>query len=212
MQGIPVEVKDRILEASEELFLKYGVKSITMDEIARHLSISKKTIYQYFQDKDEIVYLVIKNHFERNEELMCDAFASSVNAIDEMMQVSNHMRKTVVNIHQSLLFDLQKHHPQAWKILLNHKRHFILKQITNNLERGVREGLYRPGIRIDILARLRIEQVQLAFDNQVFPADQFHFIEVQMQILDHFLRGIITGEGLQLLNQYHQQTDTQLIK
>ena len=201
-----MEIKDRILEASEDLFLKYGVKSITMDEIARHLSISKKTIYQYFQDKDEVVNLVIKSHFERNETLMCNVFTASVNAIDEMMQVSDHLRSTVANIHRSLLFDLQKHHPQAWKIFINHKRHFILKQITNNLERGVREGLYRPEIRIDMLARLRIEQVQLIFDNEVFPAEQFHFIDVQEQFLDHFLRGIVTEEGMLLLNQCYQKS------
>lgn len=199
-----MEIKDRILEASEVLFLKYGVKSITMDEIAKHLGISKKTIYQCYRDKDEIVYLWTKHWMDRDQENMCEVFAASANAIDELLRVSEHIRVNFASIHASLLFDLQKYHPQAWKIYLHHKRAFILDRITDNLRRGVSEGLYRPGIRIDILARLRLEQVQLAFDGGVFPIDTFHFIEVQEEFLSHFLRGIVTEKGLNLVDDFEK--------
>jgi TetR/AcrR family transcriptional regulator, cholesterol catabolism regulator len=207
-----VDIKDRILEASEELFLKYGFKSITMDEIARHLAISKKTIYQYYQDKDEIVYLVTKRRLDHDQESLCQVFAESANAIDEALATTRYVRQTRSNIHLSLLFDLQKYHPNAWKIILHHKRHFILTQITNNLVRGVKEGLYRPEIRIDILARLRLEQIEVAFNAEAFPPDQFHFIDVQEQLLEHFMRGIVTEKGLQLLNEYYQQADNHLLR
>ncbi|MES2730404.1 MAG: TetR/AcrR family transcriptional regulator [Bacteroidota bacterium] len=197
-----MEVKSRILEASEELFLKYGVKSITMDEIARHLAISKKTIYQFYQDKDEIVSLVIKQHLERNQESMCQAFASSDDAVDESLQAYERMKSIMANSNPSLLFDLKKYHPEAWKIYLHHKRHFILERITTNLERGINEGLFRSDIQVAVLSRLRLEQIQLGFDAQVFPVEQFNFMEVQTELLDHFLRGIVTDEGLKLLNQY----------
>jgi len=204
-QSITLEVKDRILQASEELFLKYGIKSITMDEIARHLAISKKTIYQYYQDKDEIVYLVTQGRLGKDQEDMCEVFSASVNAIDEMMRVSEHLRIRMASTNPSLLFDLQKFHPQAWKIYLNHKRHFILERICDNLERGIREGLYRSDIRIDILSRMRIEHVQMGFDTSLFPLEQFNFIDVQTQLLDVFLRGIVTEKGLHFLQQYHNR-------
>jgi len=203
--GRLVEVKERILQTAEELFLKYGIKSITMDEIARQLAISKKTIYQYYQDKDEIVYLVTQMRLGRDQQDLCEVFSASANAVEELLRVSEHLRVTTSSTTPSLLYDLQKFHPRAWKIFLNHKRHFILVRITNNLERGVKEGLYRPDIRIDILARLRIEQIQLAFDTQVFPIDQFNFIDVQTHFLDVFLRGIVTEKGLQVMQQYQNK-------
>ena len=79
---------------------------------------------------------------------------------------------------------------------------FIFKMIVDNLTRGIKEGNFRNDINIEILSRLRVEQVQICFDQKIFPRDQFEFKEVQMQIFDHFLFGIVTPKGKSLYEKY----------
>lgn len=200
-----VEVKNRILEAAADLFCRYGIKSISMDEIARHLGISKKTIYQFYREKDEIVYLVIQQRMIQDQEVMSDLLANADNPIDEMMRVTERILVVMSSINPSLFFDLQKYHPNAWGVCNDHKRNFVLKRITENLEMGIAEGLYRIDIRVDILAKVRMEQINLAFDPHIFPPGQFRFDDIQIQLLDHFLRGIVTAKGLEVLHQYSKE-------
>ncbi len=198
-----MEVKDRILKGAEELFMQYGFRSISMDDIAKHLSISKKTIYQFFEDKDEIVYLVAKGHFEKEEQTCnMDVFESAENPLDELMRVSKFIKTNAVNINPAIIFDLQKYHPRAWEIFKEFKQGFILKHILRNLNKGIEEGLYRKDIDVDILARLRLEEIQLGFDTSIFPPARFTLYDTQHQLLEHFIRGIVTERGLALLDQY----------
>jgi AcrR family transcriptional regulator len=198
-----LQVKERILTAAEELFLQYGFRSISMDDIARHLAVSKKTIYQFFEDKDEIVCLVATRHFEREKE-MCRQriFDQAENPLDELLQVSRHIKTSTMNVNPSIMFDLQKYHPKAWQIFKEFKQGFILEHLHRNLKKGIEEGLYRAEINIEIIARLRLEEVQLAFDANAFPPSQFNFFDIQIEFLDHFIRGIVTNKGLQLLTEY----------
>lgn len=198
-----MEIKERILTAAEELFLQYGFRSITMDDIAKHLAVSKKTIYQFFTDKDEIVCMVASRHFDKEKEVcLHHIFANAENPVDELLRVSKHIKTASININPSIIFDLQKYHPKAWQIFRDYKQNFILQHLLRNLRQGVADGLYRPDINIEVLARLRLEQVQLAFDATIFPPAQFNFFEIQIQFLEHFIRGIVTEKGLQLLHEY----------
>src|SRR6185369_7288393 len=116
------DIKDRILKGAMELFMKYGVRSVSMDDIARHLSVSKKTLYQYFADKEEIVTTVAEFHLghERNQ---YDSIRSvSENAIDELVKISVCIKKDLQKMNPALLFDLQKYHPKAWSAWLAHKQ------------------------------------------------------------------------------------------
>jgi TetR/AcrR family transcriptional regulator, cholesterol catabolism regulator len=197
-----VEVKERILTAAEGLFLQYGFRSISMDDIARHLAVSKKTIYQFFSDKDEIVCMVMARHFDKEKEMCRERiFDQAENAVHELLQVSRHI-KTTMNVNPSVMFDLQKYHPKAWQILKDYKQGFILQHLRRNLNQGIEEGLYRPDINVEVMARLRLEQVQLGFDANAFPPTEFNFFDIQLEFLDHFIRGIVTEKGLQHLNEY----------
>jgi AcrR family transcriptional regulator len=174
-----------------------------MDDIAKHLAVSKKTIYQFFTDKDEIVCMVASRHFEKEKEVCKHhIFANAENPVNELLLVSKHIKTISVNINPAILFDLQKYHPKAWQIFKDYKQGFILEHLLGNLRKGVAEGLYRADINIEVLARLRLEEVQLAFDATIFPPAQFNFFEIQVQFLEHFIRGIVTEKGLQLLHEY----------
>jgi AcrR family transcriptional regulator len=193
-----VETSEKILQGAEELFMRYGVKSITMDEIAKHLGISKKTIYQFFPDKDEIVFLMCKKGIEEDVCCMKEIQMKSSSAIEEMLRISEFLRKELVSMHPSLLFDLHKYHRRAWNVYMAHKESVMEKSVSSNLQRGIEEGCYRPEINVLILAKLRLETIQIAFDPTVFPPEEYNFGEIHAQFIEHFVRGLLTPKGLEL--------------
>lgn len=197
-----MEVKDKIVEGASFLFHKYGVRSVSMDDIARHLSMSKKTLYQYFKDKDELVTTGMMLHMEREKEEYAEIEANSKDAIQEMASVTKCMRKNLSDLNPALLFDLQKYHPNAWNVWLEFKNNHIKNSIVATLRRGVEQGLFRKNIHPEIMAIFRVEQVQMAFDDRVFPTTKFDFKEVQLNFLDHFIHGLVNDKGRELLEKY----------
>jgi AcrR family transcriptional regulator len=204
-----MEIKERIIVAADSLFMKYGARSVTMDDIAREISVSKKTIYQYYKDKDEIVTLVSEAHIEQEKKDFNEIFHSSDDAIEEMFRISKCIRKMVTEVNPSLLYDLQKYHRKAWNLYLDYKSEFIKNSVVNNLARGVKEGCYRHSIDVEVIATYRVEQVQMAFDDKIFPRNKFNFSEVQMQLFDHFIHGLLTDKGRKLYKDYQLNNSDQ---
>jgi AcrR family transcriptional regulator len=199
------ESKDKILNGAMELFMKYGVRSVSMDDIARHLAISKKTIYQYFSDKEDIVSMAAQTHMDKAK-LEFDAITtSSKNAIDELVKISGCLKKDMGEINPSLLFDLHKYHPKAWNIWLDHKNKYVRESVIRNLRLGIEEGHFRADLHPDIIATLRLEQVQIAFDNHIFPHDKYNLPLVHAQIFDHFVYGLLTEKGRKLFEKYRTE-------
>lgn len=198
------DIKRKILKGAENLFMKYGVRSISMDDIARHLSVSKKTLYQHFADKEDIVTITCQSHIEGVSKEFEEIKNSSKNAIDELAKISLCLKQNSEEMNPSLLFDLQKYHPKAWGVWLNHKNKFIRESVVRNLKQGIEEGYFRPEINMEVIATMRLELVQLAFDDQIFPPSQFKLSEVQVQIFDHFVYGLVTEKGRKLYQKYKE--------
>ncbi|MGL1888578.1 MAG: TetR/AcrR family transcriptional regulator [Reichenbachiella sp.] len=191
-----MEVKKKIIEAAHGLFHSYGIRSVSMDDIARELSISKKTIYQSFKDKDEIVTLGVKDHLEKEKSDFDNVLANSKNAVDELVQLSTCLKQNMEEINPSMMFDLQKFHPNGWGLWQEFKIGFIKTTVLNVIKRGKEEGLFRQSVKEDIMANFRIESIEMAFNAKIFPSDQFNFVDVQLTLLDHFLRGMLSLEGI----------------
>ena len=202
-----LETPKRILEKASELFMRYGIRSISMDDIAKDLAISKKTIYQYFKDKDTLVCAVADAHFEQDK---CDFKSiqdNATDALEEMITMSQHIKATFVNINPVAFLDLQKYHPRSWRIFEKYKKEFIIKSLEDNLRRGIKDGLYRDDINVEALAILRVTEVELAFDPDLFPAQRFNFRDLQVQFIEHFMRGIVTPKGFQILEDYKNKQE-----
>ncbi len=198
------DVKDKILKGSEKLFMKYGVRSISMDDIARDLSVSKKTLYQHFADKDELVLMVSKAHLKR-EKVKYEAITlSSGNAIEELHKISSCLRQEMEEMNPSLLFDIEKFYPKAWEVYLDFKNKFVRQSIVKNLKFGIEEGYFRPEINTEIMASLRLSNIETAFDDRIFPKEKFNFVEVQTQIFEHFVNGLCTDKGKKLYLKYKE--------
>jgi AcrR family transcriptional regulator len=206
---IDSDTKDKILKGAEDLFTKYGVRSISMDDIARHLSVSKKTLYQHFADKEDIVTMTCKAHLVRNESEFEAIRRSSKNAIEELANLSICLKRNMEDMNPSLLFDLQKYHPKAWSVWMNHKNKFIRESIVRNLKQGIEEGYFRSEINSEVIASVRLELVQIAFNEDIFPREKFRLAEVQMQIFDHFVNGIVTEKGRKLYMKHKEVSNHQ---
>jgi len=180
-----------------------------MDEIARHLGISKKTLYQYYVDKDDIVASTTQDHLVSEKKQFDQIAEESVNSVEELVKLSHCLRENLKGMNPSLLFDLQKYHHKAWNIWIEFKTKFIRESVVRNIKRGIEQGLFRPELNPDILAVVRIETVQLGFDDQLFPRDKFNLPEVQMQILEHFIHGLLTDKGRKLFLKYKKEINHQ---
>lgn len=204
------EVKEKVLTEAQKLFWKFGVKSVTMDDIAKHLSMSKKTLYQFFNDKDDIICQIVENFLSSREQQIEEVRVSAKDSIEGLFLMTSHIRCSFENMTASIMYELKKYHPRAYNIFLEHKRTCLLDCIKSNLSAGIAEGVYRPNIDVDVIAKMRMEQVELGFDQSIFPSGQFRLEEVQSQLFEHFIHGITTLKGHKLLNKYKQVVEEDL--
>lgn len=199
-----MEIKDRILQTAQELFFKYGIRSISMDDIAKHLSISKKTIYQFYKDKDEVVHTLMQEKFKKDSKHFENIHKISENVIEEMFNVMKHIGKTIGEINPSMFYDLQKHHSHTWNLFKDFREEHIVKMVEGMLLRGMKQGYIRTDINPKIIARMRMAQVDIGFNPEIFPPDKFKLVDVQLAMLEHFLYGICTLKGHKLVNKHKQ--------
>ena len=200
-----LENRERILAKSRELFMQYGIRSVSMDDIAGVLGISKKTIYHYFADKEELVGAVIQFEVCHSESQCNVDHSESANAIEEMFRAMEMVEQMFRTMNPSVLFDLKKYHPGAFSILEKHKNDYLFNIIRSNLQRGISEGLYRPEIQVDIIARFRIDSMLLPFDPSFLQRQKIGLVEVEQQIIEHYLFGIVTLKGYKLVLKYQQK-------
>ncbi|WP_461090795.1 TetR/AcrR family transcriptional regulator [Spirosoma gilvum] len=198
-------MKQRILAEAERLFWRYGIRSVTMEDIAKQLGISKKTIYQHFTDKEQILSQVIQDKFGRDHsEIACLAIEAE-NPVAEIMNVLAMIQKNADKVSPNLLIDMKRHYPQAFALFKQYKEGEVLRSILENIQKGIEQGLYRSDLNPGILARLRVEQIELAFNNDIFPTDQYTMQQIQYELMHHFVRGMLTEKGFTIYNQYVNQ-------
>ncbi|MDX2246415.1 MAG: TetR/AcrR family transcriptional regulator [Bacteroidia bacterium] len=205
-----MEIRDRILARATQLFLQKGVKSISMDEIAADLGISKKTIYLYFATKAALVYEISQEYFRQEKAMMDEIAKQAVNALDELSKVVNWSLRFIRNVHPSVVYDIQKYYPHAWALFDEYKTHFVLTKLSENLERGISEGYYRKEINVEMVARMRLSQIDACLNPQYFPSGKFDFMELQVQMLEVYMNGIVTEKGREFLANF--PTSSELFK
>ncbi|MEN9963394.1 MAG: hypothetical protein RL582_489 [Bacteroidota bacterium] len=196
------EIRERILQEAHDLFMQYGLKSVSMDDLSRKLGISKKTIYLHFSDKDALVKSVVERVLTTNTKLHIEERAKSINAIHEEFLIIELMGTLFKTMNPSILFDMQKYYPDAFVYFLQHKNNIIKGMIRENLQRGLKEGLYREEINLDILTRYRVESVVMPFNTEFQQGLKKELIELCREISIHFLHGIATIKGKKLIEKY----------
>jgi TetR/AcrR family transcriptional regulator, cholesterol catabolism regulator len=197
-----VTVKEKIVEGAGELIMQFGIRTVTMDDIAKHLSMSKKTIYQYFKDKGELVNAITQIHLDVEGVRFNSVTAQSENSVHELILVSSCLRESMQEMKMNIMHELQKFYPSAWKLYVDFKQDVMLKSIQGVIERGKSEGYFRNEIDSELIALMRVEQVQTFFMKNIYSREKYSLAELQLQLFDHFIHGLFTIEGHKLFNQY----------
>jgi TetR/AcrR family transcriptional regulator, cholesterol catabolism regulator len=205
-----VEVKERILAKSADLFMRYGIRSITMDEIATTLGISKKNIYQFFTDKDDLVFAVIEQEIGKNEDDCLQYRNQASDAVHEIFLAVEDLEELLKYTNPLMLYDLEKYHPRAFQKIKEYKYRFLHEATLENLRRGIEEGLYRKEIPKDIVAKSRIEAAFLVFNPDLFPHSRYSMSEVNFELALLFLHGVVTEKGKKLIEQYTTERNKKL--
>jgi TetR/AcrR family transcriptional regulator, cholesterol catabolism regulator len=200
-----MEVKERIKHKADELYRRYGIKSVTMDEIASQLGVSKKTIYHSFSDKNELVDAVIVDMLDHNRECCQVDHKRSQNAIHEVYLAMEMLQEMFDNMNPSILFDIERNYPATFAKFTEYKYNFLFKMVKENIERGKKEELYRPEVNMDVAAKMRLETMLLPFDEELFPKNKFSLVTVQQQLIEYFLFGIASMKGYKLITKYQKE-------
>ncbi|RFZ94264.1 TetR/AcrR family transcriptional regulator [Mucilaginibacter conchicola] len=196
---------DRIILGAEELFLQAGIRSVTMDDIARHLGMSKKTIYHFFNDKNDLVTVLVRKKLQEDECQIVDIINKSSNVIEEMINMMKASEEIFGRINPIVIHDMQKYHPESWAEFQKFKADVLVKTLEELLLKGIDQGLIRADIDVKVLAKMRVNQVEMGFNTAIFPVAQFNPWKVQYQMLEHFNYGICTLKGHELLDKYKSE-------
>lgn len=200
--------KERIKHAAHDLVMKYSVRSVSMDDIAASVGMSKKTLYQYYQDKDELVTAIVDGVVQDNQCLCNQNMKSAKNAVHEVFLTMEMMVEMFQTMNPSVIFEMQKYHPAAYQHFLRHKTQYLLNNIVKNLQRGVQEELYRPEINIPVLAQFRIESMFIPFNPDFQRTlNNVTLLELEEQIITNFLFGVVSLKGYKLAAKYMKQKE-----
>lgn len=198
-------MKDRIKQKAHDLFMQFGVRSVTMDEIAVQMGASKKTIYHYYADKDELVDAVMVDIINHNQDCCMKDKSSAKDAIHEVFLAMDMMQEMFQNMNPGILFELEKYYPKSFEKFKQHKYTFLFKVLKENLEWGITDELYRNDINIDILIKARLETIMLPFNQLIFPKTKYNMVTVQTTLTIHFLFSLATIKGHKLITKYQQE-------
>jgi len=147
-----------IIREVNTLFMRYGIKSVTMDDIARHLGISKKTIYSYVKDKNELVHLTVESQIEHHKMMYNELDKGKHSALEEVFSVYKQVGQIFKELNPSYQYDMNKYYPQLSKQFLEFKKNQLYTSIKNNLIKGKKEGVYRKEINENIIAQMQAER------------------------------------------------------
>ncbi len=191
-----------ILDKAEKLFLTLGIKSVSMDDISREMGMSKKTLYQYFQNKDALVREVIESHVEREQEEIRQIKLNSKDALYELKKIGSMVIRNIEDVPPSTLHDLQKYYRQSFDILMKEQNEFVYQCFIENIKRGVEEGLYRPDLNPEIVARIYSTSSFFVVDALSDPKFKFTRKQLIEELYNYHVRGIATSKGVKLWEKY----------
>lgn len=198
------EHKERIQKQAHDLFMQYGLKSVSMDDISSAMGISKKTLYQFFSDKETLVVAVVSEILQSNRENCDVSREKSKDAVHEIFLAMELMSELFHHMNPSILFDLHKYYSQGFEIFKSYKNGYLYEIIRNNIQRGINEELYREDINIDIMTRFRLESIVLPFHPEFHQTVKYPLAKIAEELSKHFLFGIVSQKGYKLTLKYFQ--------
>jgi AcrR family transcriptional regulator len=201
----------QILMGALQVFMKYGIRSVTMDDLARHLGVSKKTIYKYVSDKKELVLKGMEYHHEMETCAIDSCIKIGQNAIDENFEISKVIVGQLKNVHPSVMYDLQKYYPESMTSFQQYKMTVVKDWVSSNMQRGIDQGLYRDDLNIPILTGVYLARMDDFFNRDLFP-EEISSAEVYLETFRYHIRGLASEKGIDYLKEKVKKHSKQIIK
>jgi AcrR family transcriptional regulator len=202
------EKLEQILRQSAAVFMRYGIKSVTMDDICRELGISKKTLYQFVEDKADLISKVLNHDIKEEEEAISAIVNSKLTALEELHRIQGMVTQKVRNMHSSIIYDLRKYYPEAWNRVMQHRNDFVVGCIEQNIRKGQAEGVFRTDIHPAVIARIYSSRIEVIIDSSLFADLNLSTAEIYVEAVHYHIRGIATEKGLRLLETIENQSQT----
>ena len=185
------EICDRV----QLLFQQYGIKSLTMDDIAEKLGCSKKTLYVFFENRKDLVLKVISNDMKKHELDISNIITEKLHPIDEILRLNVIATNKLKTCHPSFQYDLKKYYPRSWKVFDKKNKQLTYKVSIQNLKKGIAMGCYRKVINPEIISKIFSEKIDVIFNNLAFEAINVSFTDVYKELINHHILGIVNEEG-----------------
>ena len=199
-----------IIERCAGLFIRYGVKNLTMDDIAKELAVSKKTLYLFVANKADLVHQVMQGHIKKEIKYFQEVKKSAKNAVEENLLMIAFMSEELQEFNTSVFFDLQKYYPSSYALLNEHREKVVLRHILNNLKEGMKQGWYRADMNSDIVARIYVHALDILIDQKLFPSMRYPFFTLYQEYVRYHLRGILTEKGIKQLEKIERLKHTEI--
>ena len=193
--------KEKIVNGALELYKRMGVKSVNMDKVATKLGISKKTLYVYFDNKQDLVNHCFQKHYDLVSEMINTTAAQFENAIDELFAIDESCSIIMKQINPYLLGELKRYYPNTWALIEQLKQKVLFNIMKKNLNKGIKQEIYRKEIDVDVIAMLMINRIDTLINEEVCPLTQYDFRKLLTEIRIYHLRGIATIKGINYLEQ-----------
>ncbi|MCK4466052.1 MAG: TetR/AcrR family transcriptional regulator [Bacteroidales bacterium] len=183
------------------LFSRFGIKSLTMDDIARELGISKKTLYQQVEDKKDLVKKVVEIDLRKREEYFAIIKNRSLNAIEEVFEVNKLVNKMIKETNPVREFDLQKYYPEIYDVVNQRRRERMYRAMKENLQKGKNEGLYRKDLKEEIISKLYIARMENMFHKDLETVIEFTSPKFIYEVFVYHIRGIASEKGIKFFEK-----------
>lgn len=190
------------------VFMQYGIKSVTMDDMSRHLGISKKTLYKFVKDKNDLVRQTLDLQSDVERRVIEDIQSKGLNAIDEMYEIGQFISSLLKGIHPAIHYDLEKYHAEIFQECMKVHHSNIYTSMIRNLKKGLKEKVYRKDLNADVITKIYLKKIDVVFDAEIFPTSEISFEEVYAILFRYHIRGIASKKGIEYLEKKEKKKKT----
>ena len=195
------EKKQSIISRTLDLFNIRGIKSVTMGEVCAFQRISKKTLYKFFRDKDDLIHSCMSYELQRNDEEVQRIVSKGLNAIDESFEISRYMIDQISDYNIVVFNELQNYYPNIYRLFEDHQNDTVRVSIIENIEKGIKEGLYRPDLNIEIVVGLHLTLMYNLFTANLLNTKHYSFTEIYQELFNYHIHGISSPKGIEYLQK-----------
>lgn len=192
---------DRILEITTALFMRYGIRRVSMDDVAKEAGVSKKTLYSYFNDKKELVFETLNRHFNSEQKHCSATFEQIEHPVAQILELSQYVLQQLKSTNPVMVQDLKKFFPRSWELFRKYRQEYVMGFMIANLSKGQSLNLYRKNFHPEIIARVYVNNISLAIEQDTVSANKLLLSETISEIIRYHLYGICTPKGIQYFEE-----------